>query len=407
MLVIVENVPANRCTDSQSQSNTVMPKHKKHASTAAKSSAVAVGARGVRPPSGLNKFVATRRAGKTLAQVAAGLLARFGVVVVPALSPLETLRARQGVATVLAESHEFVEGFKGPYVGGSHGAFGHPTSMHHPVVRGLRGQAHQRMRDIVKEVVKDKRVRSRTGEEPPVEWWFLSHADQVLVREKAFLGEPMHRDCSPHADPLALVYGGWVNLDAHPQEFSCAPGTHIPYADAWHDLKLKTASINHVLKEQRYFEVLHEFDVVKQNVQVPPGYMLLFSNEILHEDLRTKASCRPMMQLRVACEATPNPDAVLMPDLEERLRQFAVLDIKSGRTPVMVPRTYAALQGELLHALTQGVVDEAKETTLKGVRRVKDVMPSLAQLGLGHSLPPYTAEEKAILTPSLLFEGDE
>lgn len=122
---------------------------------------------------------------------------------------------------------EFLPGAR-RFVLGSFGALGNPASFHHPIVRRCRVRCMRAavalFRHHLHNGLADKddfeSVRQRRLE---LLWdrmcWRIP--GDTMTRESA------HRDVAAHALPVDEIFGGWLNLDEHVQNFHCVPGTQV------------------------------------------------------------------------------------------------------------------------------------------------------------------------------------
>ncbi len=207
------------------------------------------------------------------------------------------------------------------HVLGGFGAYGNPSSFHHPVVRDLRC--------AVREEVSEPLFRALCAAEPETRLEMLF--DRVCVRRKK-LGKPTaeawHRDVFD--GPLHeedRLFGGWKNCDAEgapPQHFVCVPGTHVGEdADA-------------ARRGGGGFARIADFAAFERagvDVLVPPGHVLLFYQQLVHTVVSSAPPAGGMVRLFLGHRTTLG-DAPLF-DHAETLAALAVPKIPSGQRPPM------------------------------------------------------------------------
>ena len=264
---------------------------------------------------------------------------------------------------------------------GGFSALGNSSSFHNLFVRECRELALKEilpsLRDQVSpdeylEMLPDRMLYRPAGESPSPESW--------------------HRDETPNALPEDIIIGGWVNLDSHPQQFSCVAGTHRESRG--------NGGFEKVPKE-RHAELKEK----KQLVTIPPGGIILFHEHILHEVVAGKKNY-PMRRLfigaRVTKSATP-----LTPNLDQLLEEQAVLPLKSGQIPPMYATLHWTNWGNRLAQWSQKTFKEElliDRTYVSGkragetLRVIPKIMPSLRELGMKYE--DYSEHEKAILKPA-------
>ena len=147
-----------------------------------------------------------------------------GVVVIPCLhADLQAIKDEfVHVMRTLPELRDDVaEHARVPAFGGF-GALGLPSSFHHPFVRELRRTVYNAMSPF---------FEAFTAEMPGYKLEQLIDRAQLRQPGTSPTPEAFHRDLSVYGPGCSAVdgdhfFGGWVNLDAVPQAFSCVRGTH-------------------------------------------------------------------------------------------------------------------------------------------------------------------------------------
>jgi len=258
------------------------------------------------------------------------ILLREGVVVIPTplindLNGQSALRTQLQQAYVqhYRESPEFANPNPTdprwqPQLGGF-AASANPSSFHHVFAR--------QMREMCTSVVLDADVLPIDGRklEKPF--------DRVMWRiaGERPTAESMHRDESQTALDGDVIFGGWINLEDVPQNFSCCPQTH-----------------QEVGGQNRGFAKLGAEEQVRYRphfslVSIPPGCMVIFYERLVHEVVSILVPPgRTMIRMFLGWRVT---------DAEEPLfgtqRTLAWVEdqgvpkIKSGQDPPVWPSAYS------------------------------------------------------------------
>jgi hypothetical protein len=240
-------------------------------------------------------------------------LQRLGFTVVDVGGETFAQQHRYSVLTESDNFPEFKEGSKGRVLGGF-SALGNPSSFHNPAVRELRRIIHPIVRNIMQDYA-------------PEGSNFEQIIDRMMIRPAGVSPsrESWHRDEAPSAHDDDMVFGGWVNLDAKNQFFSCVPETH---------LATRGNEGFHVLSK----EVHAELNKNRFKVCIPPGHLLIFHEHIIHEVNATKLkydSVRLFLGWRVTKSISPLHDDIL-----KRLEDQDVMKLKSNQEPPMYARLH-------------------------------------------------------------------
>ena len=107
---------------------------------------------------------------------------------------------------------------------------------------------------------------------------YTEEVSRIMLRRKGqqAVRESFHRDQSPiQADEV--VFGGWLNLDDDDQYFSACPGTYNQrVAAGFHKITDKAQLAGYRKKVRK--------------IRIPPGFAVLFYQNIVHEVVGTKAT---------------------------------------------------------------------------------------------------------------------
>lgn len=239
-----------------------------------------------------------------------------GLIVIPVLSAQSLAKWRREITDDISNFPEFTNGteIKDTILGGF-SALGNPSSFHCPAVRKLRAIIHA----PVSKFFVDWKPRAGRKLEQIV--------DRLMVRPagRTPSAESFHRDICPKKSAGDAVYGGWICLDDKPQYFSCCPGSHL---DTPTDGKTGFASIS---KEEAKV-----WKTRSVKVEVPPGHLLVFCEDIVHELNATKLkydSFRLFCGWRLTHSSEP-----LLPGTLKTFEDQGVMQLKSHQFPRVFPK---------------------------------------------------------------------
>lgn len=260
-----------------------------------------------------------------------GILLREGVVVIP--TPLingvngqSALRAQiqQAYVQHYRESPEFAnpnpdDSRWQPQLGGF-AASANPSSFHHVFIRKLR--------EMCTSVVLETDVLPINGRklEKPF--------DRVMWRiagEKP-TAESMHRDESQPALDGDVIFGGWINLEDVPQNFSCCPHTHQEVGGQNRGFaKISTA------EEQARYRPHFRL------VNIPPGCMVIFYERLVHEVVSNVVPAgRTMIRMFLGWRVTDAEEPLFGKNTTAGwINNQGVPKIKSGQDPPVWPSAYS------------------------------------------------------------------
>jgi len=220
--------------------------------------------------------------------------------------------------------------------------------------------------------------------------------------------ESWHRDIAPNTPEGDEVFGGWLNLDSQPQEFSVILQTHRDTVGATGFATIKGSS-----KEEQA-RINAELSARSTKIKVPPGCLLIFNERLIHEVCKGKknfTSVRLFMGWRLTHSTVP-----LIPQLEQRLMTQAVMPLKSGQMPGLFAKLHWTNWRGKIDDIAKAMVHTEESVVQSGkckgdTHRVphqpNSHMPSLDELsrmypGKVKKYTEYSIQEMQILTPQPL-----
>jgi len=348
-------------------------------------------------------------------------LREAGVVVVPLLNINELEETRSAYLEAIGASAEFRRSDQNyQFVFPKFGALGNPSSFHYPCVRELRAWASNVARSVL-----------------PIQGF--EHIEQLFDRvsvrrpgvELKASSTKWHRDESPAGEEDA-VFGGFVNLDLHSeQHFRCVPGSHRRPNDGDRSKRAKTSL--HGFQSTDDAKVHDEDDGARRatTIAVPPGHWLIFFSNIVHTvlDFKTDASSPSLRQYLgfrltnaitplfasdtqrlVAAQALGKHASVQLAHTEV-ISDLGVPLLPSGEVAYVFERNNWMYHLEQVRAWSVArFVDACLERRVKKSGKSKGEeyvivhrhMKSLKEYGLVESLPAYSEEERAVMSPQML-----
>lgn len=269
---------------------------------------------------------------------------------------------------------------------GGFGVYNNPSSFHCPTVRDLREVIYAEFVPYIDTLLEGS---------PNTKKEFI--IDRLMVRPAGSSPSPemWHRDESPGAVAGDVVLGGWLNLDNGCQVFSCVPGTHRA---------VETDGGGSGFNLIRRKELIAEYNSKRTKVSVPPGHVLIFNENIIHEvvsSTKKEKSYRLFIGWRLTNSSTPIVDG-----LDDMLDTQSAVTIKSGQTPPMWAKLHWTNWIEKLERYSANFRDECLEEAEvksgrlagKVVTRVHRHMKSLVDYGFP-LYNPYTKEERSMHFP--------
>ena len=273
------------------------------------------------------------------------------VIVVPCVRQEILGDQRTNFLLTCKEFPEFKQGTE-RYVLGSFGALGNPASFHNNWVRQIRCGAYKKALQVIP-----------VGEDEKFHMLF----DRMCTRQAGttYQGEDWHRDIASNSLPGDKVWGGWINFDETNQVFTCVPGSSDDHHTGTGFSKDNPPPRHMVAR-----------------VQVPPGYMILFRQNILHCITKTKSdhdSYRLFVGFRTTTSNQPLYDVV---DITTRQ---SCPPLPSGQMPPMFSANHDSclLYKHTIPWSDNAVQDPWKEerTILKTGKSVR-VVPRFIRKGL-------------------------
>lgn len=321
------------------------------------------------------------------------------------------------------------------YVQGGFAAFGNPASFHNDFVRQLRGMCYEKVIDLMREyeglqsheprkfeMIVDRMMLRQKGVAPSAE---APHRDETPIRGtyKGY-GREMMRTCND-PDTFARfktvaensgaedgddLFGGWLNLDDQSQFFNCIKGNFV-----------KRKVFNPESKSSAGFSRLSIKKEDVQSVEVPPGHILVFFQNLAHE-VRNKKAAYNMYRLFTAFRLTNDNDS-LFHDFQGLMDNLESVPLKSLQIPPLyaklhwvcfrhkiIPWSYSTIQKRFLMTVPEVGINLNKEavegvdgkTILLAPRVLKGLRFICTPAEIERICSPYTSKEKAMYFPHSL-----
>lgn len=387
-------------------------------------------------------------------------LAAFGVAVVPLLDASARAAWEERLWVAMDEFPEYkIKGRAVQRVLGGFGAFGNPSSFHHPTVRRFRSSLKAALRPlfaayaemvlgttdgVALEALFDRLcVRCEAFKRPVPEAWHRDIYDgesyklrplpHSIPADDSDDDEPLderHRRKTTAAPRLRedLLFGGWTNLDAREQAFVCLPKTHDEPLRG----KKGFASFDEAeIKEYRFNERLAaqasgrmgntvRFNA-KGEVIVPPGHTIVFLQRLIHSVKGGKQPDTPALRLFHGFRLTGERASLM--DHAVAVENGGVPRIPSGQLPPMFSSNHFAFfcsdktsewrdwSVRTFYDVCLFERDGKKTYKTPGSKDNRNpfvnhakvrAMPSLAEMGLWTEAYAYSAHDRAVLTPEPL-----
>jgi hypothetical protein len=307
----------------------------------------------------------------------------FAVVSVTDAAVAETMRKR--VVNDLLLDPVFVDPSAAMVTGMSMGGFGGlatPWSTFNPAVRDVRKVVHARVLEVFDDYFAESPLNK-----------LEQLMDRPLVRtpEQRVSGESVHRDESPGTLDGDQILGGWFNLDPFDHTFSCCPGSHSDAGGTGGFVRLPDPEL---------------YKSRLTAISIPPGHMIMFYENIVHEVRRGKKMKVNMHRVFTGWRLTQR-DAMLDKELFNCLDIFKVPRLKSGQEVPMYAHMHLACWIDKIVMFSQNIHDKYcyDHTVKSGVnaggtyRIVHRFVPNLEDTS-NSMWVPYTDEEKQMFVPS-------
>jgi len=330
--------------------------------------------------------------------------------------------------SIKADSQTPVQRVKGGF-----GAFGNPSSFHHPIVREWRKNIKQR---VSIPLFKEYELQRTNLDKVPIRNLEMLF-DRMGERRKIYgnpVAEVWHRDIydstSFKLKPLPdtdTIFGGWINLNStkgteRNQYFVGVKGTHQG-PDFEQDISHGKGFALIPSNRHEYYKNLAIQYTGKDRhgnpigVQVPPGSIVIFPQRLCHCVKSGTPPRDPSVRLflghRLTLDQTP-----LFNNLKEVLSTQSVPRIPSGQIPPMYSTNhYAYIENILVpwsnvfcdkvlfdrkveSGVNLGLKYRTPGSKINNVLNMNRAMGSLEEFGM--KFPEYTIEDANILTPEIL-----
>jgi hypothetical protein len=217
------------------------------------------------------------------------------------------------------------------YVGGGFGALGNASSFHTNFARKIRKKAYKAIITALAsekiqlpegfekvEIVPDRQSFRPAGVVPTAEAW---HRDMTPLE---FCGRnSVVKMCAED-----MILGGWVNCNRdRTQTFACVPDSH----NLQNGIRRGALGF-HVISKSDHAE----FERDKVEIAIPPGYGMCFRQETVHTVYAKKLTF-DLKRIYIAFRFSKEATVPLITDIVERFQTGAVLPLKSGQMPQMIP----------------------------------------------------------------------
>ncbi len=223
-----------------------------------------------------------------------------------------------------------------PFVGGAMSALGNAQSFHNPFCVQLRQDLHKSLKHLFS-------TDSRFACEITPNFELLIYRIGYRPRGVKPQRESWHRDTSPEAAATDVIFGGWINFNSDKSEiqyFSCVP----------HSQHYTKGEVGAPASRKVSYGDLAVAQAGKTVITVPPGTLLLFYQDILHEICAKKLPF-DMKRVYVGARLT----ACMQPlhsALFDLLRTNQVIPVKSAQVPRLYPKLWVCNHFSLLQTMS-------------------------------------------------------
>jgi len=260
-------------------------------------------------------------------------LTEDGILVVKILTDTEIEKISKKIRRI--KPIEFKKEYNGPYVLGGFGAFGHPSSFHHPFIKSLRKLIKRRLVEMVfKDFCPGRKL----------EMLF----DRLCERKKDYglpTRESWHQDV--YTSDSDIIFGGWLNLDPvdfDPQAFLGLKGTQSVRCKS-------TTGFSKITSEEdikRYDQTL----VQQGKILVPPGSIILIQQGIVH-CINPTVPVESSFRLFTGFRVTDSEKSLF--DNSKVFEYLGVPKIPSGQIPTIYARMHFIHHRNKISDLTGGI----------------------------------------------------
>jgi hypothetical protein len=285
--------------------------------------------------------------------------------------PKQEILDNFNLSLFLSEQREFSVSNPNKYVLGGFGAFGNPSSFHHPEIRKLRKYIYSKIKPEMQKIHKNKYIQLLF--------------DRFSLRQKGatISAETWHRDITPNTKAGDIIYGGWINLDIESnsnQYFSCIPSSYInPYTPQIENTGFSRISIDTTRKTK---------------IEIPPASIIIFNQTTAHEIANTKIK-ENSYRLYIGWKISDTNDNSLF-DYTNIIKDQSIPHLPSHQLPPMYAKLHMVNHKHMITDFSAQIASQyLQENGL-----VKRFLPSLKETN--NLFTEYSSEDKEIFIPTKL-----
>jgi hypothetical protein len=216
-------------------------------------------------------------------------------------------------------------------VRGGFGALGNSSSFHLPIVRQLRREAHQVAAKLFKMLLQQRNETMLLEQ--------LVDRARILRPNSEIKEEIWHRDQTPRKNPSVTkddrIFGGWISFNGT-QKFSAIKGSHMDVVAS----NNQNSGFTPLTKEESAKYTEQKNKVLEKSgewfIEIPPGHMLIFQQELIHEVVGGKHRGEEQLRLFTGWRLTTSKQSFIKNPHEFFVEQ-GITNIKSDQTPDMYP----------------------------------------------------------------------
>lgn len=263
---------------------------------------------------------------------AVNLLQQQGYCVIRVFTDEETTERHAALRSALYNSMPEYLANPELLVRGGFGALGNSSSFHLPIVRQLRREAHQVASRLFK-VFLQQRNEAMLLEQ-------LVDRARILKTGSDIKEEIWHRDQTPRKKNPSVtkddrIFGGWISLNGT-QRFSAIKGSHADVIAS----NNQNSGFTPLTKEESTKYTEQKNKALENNekwyIEIPPGHMLVFQQELIHEVVGGKHRGEEQLRLFTGWRLTTTKESFIKNPREFFIEQ-GITNIKSDQTPDMYP----------------------------------------------------------------------